>query len=292
MQDFFSRFNQVSIIPSGWLAAELAQPGKTLGGVLLDQFARTTLAYIGWSAGGNFFNSPQPYLTILGSLFFILGMGLVIQRWRDTTSLILLTWFWAVVLIGGVFTITPPASTRLVMTIPAVAIFVAIGVNKVLDVLAHFRISTPLRRVLGALAVIILVAQNAYFYFGPYRAGSYFDDANGEVAMQAGIRLKELGSDYTLVMLGAPRMYSDFPTIPFLAPGNRRTDIDPAGVASADLSEHLPVFVVATPHNLSALQVVAHRFPGGTWETVPSETRDETLYFGYILPAAAHQAKP
>jgi hypothetical protein len=292
MQDFFSRFNQVSIIPSGWLAAELTHPGRTLGGILLDQFARTTLAYIGWSAGGNFFNSPQPYLTILGSLFFLFGMGIAIQRWRDPASLILLTWFWTVVFIGGVFTITPPASTRLVMTIPAVAIFVAIGVKKVLDVVTQFRISVPLRRALGVLLVGILVLQNAYFYFGPYRVGSYFDDANGEVAMQAGIRLKDLGSEYTLVMVGAPRMFSDFPTIRFLAPGNRRTDIDPTRAASADLSQYLPAFVVATPSNLQALQTVAANFPGGVWETIPSQTRNEMLYFGYVLGESAQRAKP
>ena len=222
----FRGYNQVAIIPSGWLAAELTLPGRTLWGVMLNQFATTTLAYIGWNTGGNFYNSPQPYLTIAASLFFLIGMGVAIQRWRQPASLILLTWFWLVVFVGGVLTITPPASTRIVMTIPAVAIFVAIGISELLDVLGHFRVTWPVRRLLGTLVVIGLVIHGAYYYFGPYRAGGFFDDANGEVAMQVGQRLAQLGPDYTLVMIGAPRMFSDFPTIPFVAPGSRRSDID------------------------------------------------------------------
>ncbi len=292
VQDFFSRYNQVAIIPSGWLAAELALPGRTLWGVMLEQFAGTTLAYIGWNTGGNFYNSPQPYLTIVASLFFLIGMGVVIQRWRQPASLILLTWFWLVVFVGGVLTITPPASTRIVMTIPAVAIFVAIGIGQLLDVLGHFRITWPTRRLLGALVVIGLVIHGAYYYFGPYRAGSFFDDANGEVAMHVGQRLAQLGPDYTLVMIGAPRMFSDFPTIPFVAPGNRRSDIVPAEAESAKLNGMLPAFLVATPDNLPALQVVAGNYPGGAWETVTSQTRNETLYFGYITPAGLQQAAP
>jgi hypothetical protein len=292
VQDFFSRYNQVAIVPSGWLAAELAQPGKTLWGVMLNQFAATTLAYIGWNTGGNFYNSPQPYLTIVGSLFFLIGMGVVIQRWRQPASLIMLSWFWLVVFVGGVLTITPPASTRIVMTIPALAIFVAIGIIQLLDVLAHFRVTWPVRRLIAALVVIGLVLHGAYYYFGPYRAGAFFDDANGEVAMHVAQRLAKLGPDYTLVMIGAPRMFSDFPTIPFVAPGSRRADIVPEEAESAELTGLLPTYLVATPNNLAALQAVAWRYPGGAWETVPSQTRPETLYYGYVTSAVVKQAAP
>ena len=58
LQDFGSRFNQVSIIQSGWLAHERARPGKTLASILLDQFTRSTLVYIAQPASGNFLTRP------------------------------------------------------------------------------------------------------------------------------------------------------------------------------------------------------------------------------------------
>ena len=168
----------------------------------------------------------------------------------------------------------------------------ALGISELLDVLGHFRVSWPVRRLLGTLVVIGLVIHGAYYYFGPYRDGGFFDDANGEVAMHVGQRLAQLGPRYTLVMIGAPRMFSDFPTIPFVAPGSLRSDIDPAKASSANLSGMLPAFLVAIPDNLPALQAIARHYPGGAWETVPSQTRHETLYYSYLAPAGVQQAAP
>jgi len=173
-----------------------------------------------------------------------------------------------------------------------VAIFVAIGISKLLDILGPFQIALPLRMLLGALLVLGLAAYNAYYYFGPYRDGDYFHDENSEVAMQAGLRLADLGPDYTLVMLGAPNLFSDFPTIPFVAPGNHRVDLEPAMARDATLDGLLPAFLVATPDNLSALRTIARRFPGGEWETVQSKSRPVTLYVGYVIPASIQQASP
>jgi hypothetical protein len=287
MAVFSDRINQVSIIQSGWLTAEIAQPGKTLASVLLEQLKGSTLVYIASSATSGFYNSPQPYLTILASLLFLIGMAYTFQQLPRVSSMILLTWFWLVVLVGGVLTIGPPANTRLIMTIPAVAVFVAIGITKMVEVLGLLRLPAAWQSVTSALLVIFLVVQNAVFYFGAYRAGNYFDDANSEVAMQAGSTLRELGPEFTLCMLAQPRMFSDFPTIVFLAPKNPRIDIDPTQVAGVDLSADLPAFVIATPDNLPALQVLAERFPGGTWKDVPSKTRKETLYYSYVISTAA-----
>jgi 4-amino-4-deoxy-L-arabinose transferase-like glycosyltransferase len=292
MQDFNSRFGQVSIIQSGWLTHELTIPGTSLGSILWDQFTRSVLVYVSEPAYGNFFNSPQPYLSIVGSLFFLIGMGVAFQQLLRPPFMIVLTWFWSVVIIGGVLTISPPASTRMIMTAPAVALLIAIGLGKVLEILSYVRVPRAWRAVTTALVVAFLVVQNGVFYFGPYRAGNYFDDANAEVAMQAGLELRDLGPRYAFAMLGAPRMFSDFPTIVFLNPTSPRIDIDPVKASSADLSGQLPAFIVATPDNLGPLMEIAQHYPGGKWEAVPSKSRNEMLYYAYTIDATSAQTTP
>jgi 4-amino-4-deoxy-L-arabinose transferase-like glycosyltransferase len=292
LQDFNSRFSQVSIIQSGWLAAQLATTGRSLGAILMDQVTRSTLVYIAQPAYAGFFNSPEPYLTFVGSLLFLIGMGVAFQRLRDVPFTLLLTWFWSVVMIGGVLTIGPPANTRMIMTAPAVALFLALGLAKLMDLLAYVRVPDLWQSRLSAVIVVALVVQNGFFYFGPYRAGYYFDDANAEVAMQVGKELQALGPKYTLCMMGLPRMFSGFPTIPFLAPNNPRIDLDPANIAAADLKGYVPALIVATPDNLPSLLELSKRYPGGTWESVQSKMLREVLYFAYVLPGLTAAATP
>ena len=157
------------------------------------------------------------------------------------------------------------------------------GLTRIIEILSRVRVPLMWQKSLTAIVVLFLVIQNAVFYFGPYRAGYYLDNANAEVAMQAGMQLASLGPNCTLCMMAQPRMYSDFPTIPFLAPRNPRMDLDPQQISNVDLSVHLPAFVVATPDNLTALQSLTQRYPGGKFETVPSTSRQETLYYAYTV---------
>ena len=289
---FMTRVGQAGILFNGWLAQQAASTGKTILSILFDQFTRSTLVFIASPAIGNFFNSPQPYLTLIGSLLFLLGMAVAFQRSHQIPYLVLLAWFWSVVFLGGVLTVSPPANTRMVMTAPAIALFIGIGLFTLNEVLKSLRVAQVWQQAVIALVVGILVVQNALFYFGAYRSGHFFDDANAEVAMHAGLELQDLGPGYTFAMIGQPRMFSGFPTIVFLAPGNHRIDIDPSKAASADLSGDLPAFIVATPDNLAALQEISQRYPGGKWEAVPRSSHNETLYFAYTLEVASAQSTP
>lgn len=285
LQDFNSRFGQVSIFQSGWLQHELVTSGRSLLQIMGDQFTRSTLVYIAQPASGSFFNSPQPYLTLIGSLLFLIGMAIAFRQLITFPYTILLGWFWSVILIAGVFTISPPANTRMIMTAPAVALFVALGLTTVRDVVARFQVPAAWLHAGAAAIMAVMVVQNALFYFGPYRSGHYFDDANAEVAMQVGTKLQALGPKYTLGMIGLPRMFSGFSTIPFMAPDNPRIDIQSADAATVDLSQNLPVLLAATPDNETALRILAQRYPGGTWESVGRMGVNEALYFSYTVDA-------
>jgi hypothetical protein len=93
-------------------------------------------------------------------------------------------------------------------------------------------------------------------------------------------------------MIGQPRMYAGFPTIAFLAPRSARIDLAPTEVETADLSKSLPALLIATPDNKAALATLASRYPGGQWQTVPRQTKPETLYYAYVLSDGTTKPAP
>lgn len=194
------------------------------------------MVFIASPAPGNFFNSPNPYLTVFGSILFLLGMGYALAYLFQPRHFIMLIWFWAVILFGGILTLNPPANTRLLMTSPPVAILMALGAYKIVEYLQKFR-SLPERAIAPVfLAVVCIISyQNINFYMFEYRNNLYFQDANGEYAMEIGLMAKNMGSDFKIFVLGAPRVYSGFPTFSFIAPDNPRADLSAESIPTLDL---------------------------------------------------------
>ncbi|MDQ2692745.1 MAG: glycosyltransferase family 39 protein, partial [Chloroflexota bacterium] len=72
---FIGRLGQEGILFNGWLTQQAALTGKSVWEILFNQFSKTIMVFIASPAVGNFFNSPYPFLTVLGSMLFLLGMG-------------------------------------------------------------------------------------------------------------------------------------------------------------------------------------------------------------------------
>jgi 4-amino-4-deoxy-L-arabinose transferase-like glycosyltransferase len=281
---FMGRFGQEGIFFNGWLAGQVATTGKSVAGILLDQFTRTTLVFIASAAPGNFFNSPEPYLTVIGSVLFLLGMAYALAHLLETRYFILLIWFWIVILFGGILTLNPPANTRLLMTTPAVALFLALGADKVLDYLQKFnlikpRASTPILAVL----TVILMFQNVNYYMFTYRTRMYFQDANGEFAMEVGEMARSLGRDYSIYVLGEPRIFSGFPTLAFLAPDNFRMDVGAATIGTFAVAPGEKAAFFAIPENRAMLATVMEEYPGGESGYVYRKPAPDEMLFEYYV---------
>jgi 4-amino-4-deoxy-L-arabinose transferase-like glycosyltransferase len=281
---FLGRLAQEGILFNGWLARRAIETGQTYVDVLIDQFTRTTMVFIASPAPSNFFNSPDPYLTIIASTLFLLGMWYSLAFLFETRYFILLVWFWAVILFGGILTLNPPANTRMLMTSPPVAIFMAIGTYKVVEYLQKFRI-LPERAVLHIFFAVtfIITYQNIKFYMIEYKTNMYFEDANSEFAMETGLMAKDLGEVYTLYFLGAPRVFSGFPTIPFLAPQNRRADLTAESSATLTLATDQRVAFFAIPENRFLLEEISQEFPGGERGLIYRKTGPGEILFEYYI---------
>ena len=281
---FMTRIGQESIFLNHWLVTQSQRSGQSIPAILWKQFTDTVLVYISQPAVGNFFNSPMPYLTIIGSIFFLFGMGYAFIKLLETRMMTLLVWFWLMVIVGGVLTLSPPANTRLVMTAPAVALFLALGIYKFTDYILKLKIfNQRWQTIVSAVLVLFLVAQNIAFYFGIYRYRDYFEDASSEFSQQIGLELLRLGPDYDYYLFGLPRVFAAFPTTVFLAPDNEMFDLNDDSVDNLTLRPGKANIFVAIPENRSDLEAIAQKYPGGTWEEIPRHYKVEVLYYAYII---------
>jgi len=281
---FIGRLGQEGILFNGWLTQQAAQTGKSALEILFNQFTRTILVFIASPAPGNFFNSPYPYLTVFGSILFLLGMGYALAYLFQPRHFIVLIWFWAVILFGGILTLNPPANTRLLMTSPPVAILMALGAYKIVEYLQKFRM-LPERAIAPVfLAVICMITyQNIDFYMFEYRNNMYFQDANGEYAMEIGLMAKNMGSDFKIFLLGAPRVYSGFPTFSFVAPNNPRVDLGAENIPTLELAADQKAGFFAIPENRLLLADISQKYPGGESGIVYRRPRPNEILFEYYI---------
>lgn len=281
---FIGRLGQEGIFLNGWLPQQAALTGKSVPEILLNQFTRTIMVFIANPAVGNFFSSPYPYLTVLGSVLFLLGMAYALAYFLKPEYFILLAWFWAVILFGGVLTMNPPANTRLLMTTPAVAIFMALGTYKIAEYLQKFRL-IPAKLFLPFFLVVVSVIsyQNIKFYMFEYRENMYFQDPNGEYAMEVGRMAKQLGQDFTIYILGQPRVNSGIPTLSYLAPNNRFVDLDIVNSGTLALAPGTKAGFFAIPESVPLLTEIIQRNPGGRSGAVYRKPRPNEVLFQYYI---------
>ena len=281
---FMTRIGEENIFLNHWLVTQSQRSGQSIPAILWKQFTDTVLVYISQPAVGNFFNSPMPYLTIIGSIFFLFGMGYAFTKPLETRMMTLLVWFWSVVIVGGFLTLSPPANTRLVMSTPAVALFLALGIYKFTDYLRQLKLfNQHWQTIVSAMLVLILAGQNVAFYFGVYRYRDYFEDANSELGQQIGLELQHLGPNYDFYLFGVPRVFAAFPTTVFLAPDNGYFDLTSNTIDSSTLQPGKGNIFVAIPENRADLDTIALKYPSGTWETIQRDYKQEVLYYAYLI---------
>jgi hypothetical protein len=292
--EFMSKINTEGILQNGWLQNEMTLTGQSAPQVLLGQVFKASLVYVARGAPAGFFNSPQPYLTLLAAVFFVLGMGYALARLGEPAYLLVLAWFWAVVVFGGALTVGVPASQRLIQSAPGLAILIGLGLYKTAE--AFSRLGLVPRRLGLALCVGVLAVnavQDADFYFNRYRLGLYFEDANNELALLVSERAKQLGSRYRLFLLGEPRILVSYPNFGYLAPEVEKHDFN---VVTAEALAALPrdrgAFFAALPDRRADLEEIARQLPGGEWREVPRRNYAEPCYLAYLLTPQQFASSP
>ena len=222
---------------------------------------------------------------MLPSVLFMLGLIYATLKMGDRRLFPFVAWYWSAVFAGGVLADAPPNSQRLITLAPAVVFFVVLAIDRATAIAERIG-----RRPAGSLAyasvvvAAMLAIASSYSYFVDFAPKYAYGSYNGLVATDLGKYLRDLGPDVRFAFAGTPRMYADFPTIPYLAPNATGTNITqpltaPIPRATADAPDRF----VLLPERQADLKWIQATYPGGVVREFPSPIRPEPLFIVYEL---------
>ncbi len=284
---FMARMNRESIFANNWLATEMSLTGKNLIQVLLSQLGKCFLVFTSQPAPMGFFNSPQPYFSAMIVVFFVLGLGYFIFHMRNPAHMAVIAWFWAVIISAGVLTVNAPASQRLVMSLPAAALFAGMGLHLAVQAFERARLVGARFGLVICLAVpLVYGIQATGFYFGAYRGGNYLSDASNEVIIESIEQLKSTGSGTSYFLLGGGRIHLEFANYAYLLPDTQKYELESSiEELLANYQPDTPALFISVPEQRGSLVQIMQALPGGSWQVVKRKTYpDQDLYFSYLVP--------
>jgi len=259
-----ARINQVGILQSGWLVREAELTGKGVPQLLAEQFLRAAGAFNVFPDRTVWYGADRPLLAFGAGVLAVLGMAWALAHWRRRGNFLLLIWFWAVIVTGGMLTESPPSSQRLVIAIPAVAILVALGLERTVHLGSHLlTLPRVWERVALVLLIVALGAANVRYYFLEFSPLRRYGGENGETATMMGNYLRDREAGTTVYLFGAPRLYWSFGTMPFLAPAAVGYDVVEPLTAPPTLDPSLPAVYLFLPERAGELAFVQQTLPGG-----------------------------
>jgi 4-amino-4-deoxy-L-arabinose transferase-like glycosyltransferase len=287
--DFFARAGIASVFAPGWLETQRAS-GRGLADILLDHFRLNALAFNLYHDTSPFYGAPRPILGLAAGVLFVLGLGTATARARQPGFLPLAAWWWGVIAALSFIT-GAPSYQRLATTAVPAAFFVAVALERIAAVVGRAVPGLTPRRLAGALAlaVAVLGAIELRWYFGEYDRRGFYCPPNDDVGEALGkYAQRRLGPGSRVVLFGAPRLFTDFPSVGYYAAGVAMTDVaEPLRAPlSGDLAREPRSAFVFLPERADELRFVRARFPRGAIETVRGR-HGEPLFVVYRPAASA-----
>ncbi|KAA3664363.1 MAG: methyltransferase domain-containing protein [Chloroflexi bacterium] len=286
---YMQRANDLGIFPNqtDWLNTEAARTGENTNTILANQIWHGLLAFNGELDLSPAYRPLAPLLSFGPALFMVLGLVTAVFRLRDLKYVMLVVWFVVTTLFAGAFLLDVPNSHRLVIATPALSLLAGIA----LVTYGRFALSalpkeTSTRFRSGLLPVLVVlsllfVMGDLVFYYGRFRVEHNFGDRNTEIADGVADYLNDFtANEWTTYFYGPPSMYTDFPTIPFLAPefqrGYNLFDVEPDGELPDSLTTNqLYIFL---PERAAEMTQIQAQFPGGETQSFAGYYADPLFY--------------
>jgi len=286
---FTGRVAQVGIFQSGWLVEEAVRTGLSPLRILGEAFLRAFFAFNYFTDRSFWYRPSIPFLDFAGAVLFALGLILALRdASRDAGRFLVVAWFCLAVILGGVLTTLPPASERLVVTTPALAILVALAL---VQLVGYARLLwgrlTPLWSVVPLVVALALVAVNVLYYFVDYTPRHVYGNPTAEVMRTLTKDLSGREGDFKVYFFGAPFIIYESALPRFLIP-----EVDGMDVAEdwqGDLGfvdEGREAVFVVLPERADHLAPVQERWPCGALTEMHSSADGRLLYQLYHVDPA------
>jgi len=248
--------------------------------LLRFQIERNLLFFVHYGDASPFYLGDIPAFDPITSTLFWLGLGVALPRARRFPEFMLLVWWGAVLILGGILTIDPPNASRLIMGVPAVFAFGGLFVARARELVSgvlRLRVDSLLIPVL-IVVIGISLKMNYDTYFVEYARKA---PSVGTLAMAR--EMKRHQADYRSYLLGAPWLYANYGVMRFVARDAERADILRVEDArDLSLSEKGALFIIV-PGRLKELEALRDWYPNGTY----NEMRDglgRLQYVTYQVP--------
>jgi hypothetical protein len=281
-QQFNAPFQRVSIL-GAWLENEVIHTGNSALLILANQFKLATMAFTHTNLR-HWYMPDHPMLLLIPSALFLLGVVLLVVRWKDPRYNWLIIWIASAIAISALSESTP-ASQRLTFVAPAVSIAIILPLRAIINWFGDLSMK---RRLLPLFltGAILLTAMGAdiFFYFYEYTGNQKFGDINTEVANATAKYLLSLDREMDVYFCGLPRMgYYSHSTIPYLVPKANGLDVPDKITSPPSPSVEKPTVYIFLPERLDELEHIRQAVPEG--KLVEKRGRDGVhLFTAYELP--------
>ncbi len=281
-EQFFAPLSRVSIF-STWLKNEITTSGSPAWIIFIKQISTGFQAYTHTPLRA-WYQPNTPILRPLDAVFFYIGIIVLLTRYRERRSILLILWLLIFGLIGGLSEPTP-AAQRYVAVAPACALVIGNGISGLADILAKIWTKRKTLFAIPAFVILaILMATNWYFYFIDFTQIALSQNTNSPGAIAQGLadNLKTQPKGTQVIFFGSPLMgYYSISSTYYLAPQVFGVDINQPWneVDKEVITGDQLIFVFLNNHE-SEIPLVQDDYPRGDLRTVQT-WNNEVLFWMY-----------
>jgi 4-amino-4-deoxy-L-arabinose transferase-like glycosyltransferase len=276
---------QVSLFRAGWLVSEIQQSGKSALQILGGAFLRSFLAFNYFTDRSYWYGASIPLLDPVSAVLFVVGLITAMRHVsKNVGYLFVVAWFWLAVILGGMLTVLPPASERLVIVTPALAVLMALGFTQLVEcgkIVTEWFV--PVSRVFPFMVTVVLMSINVGYYFLNYTPARTYGDPTAELMTRLSRELNTSPKDGKVYFFGAPAIRYESATVPrFLTPELEGVDVSEhwtGDLSFVDTSRK--AWFVFLPERLDELDVVRAKYPRGVEVPADSSADGRLLYVLY-----------
>ncbi len=284
-QDLMARLVLVGVFQSGWFDREVAA-GRRPAEILFTQFARSFLGFNFFPDTAPHYRPGTPLLGFIPGIFFVIGLGFAVSGLRRPANLVTVAWFVLAVFFGNVLTTDPPYSPRLLISIPAVAMLLAVGLVQAVR-LATAALEWPGEYLwLVSIAVVATAgAADLDWYFRLFGQQKYHWDGNTVLAVVAAEFINAHQPGARTYFLGAPRVYFGHPSLQWVAHRPPGEDIaKPLGSgAEVPARPERPLLFIGVPERAGEFQFIREAYASGEFSWLRDPNGRQHLAWAYVV---------